>query len=195
MRLGGGGSFAPTLPLTLTQVSLTGPTTNLTVTDATTVLHHVQAARSIGIAGRRISVLNARRASAGLLLLSLLAAALLAWLAGRSAPDGEAAGIRRRYPSLLVAVAPMPTPAGRPVIEVVDFATLARLAERYGLLVLHWTRSGVDTFVVQDDATTYRYRAGSPPAAAAHTGAPGSGDLAEAAVAAEGLGGPDSLGH
>jgi hypothetical protein len=28
------------------------------------------------------------------------------------------------------------------------------------LLVLHWSRSGVETFVVQDDATTYRYRTG-----------------------------------
>ncbi len=35
---------------------------------------------------------------------------------------------------------------------------LARLAERYGPLVLHWTRSDIETFIVQDDPTTYRYR-------------------------------------
>jgi len=43
----------------------------------------------------------------------------------------------------------------------VDFATLAKLAERYQLLVLHWSRSDVETFVVQDQATTYRYRTGA----------------------------------
>jgi len=43
----------------------------------------------------------------------------------------------------------------------VDFATLAKLAERYQLLVLHWSRSDVETFVVQDQATTYRYRTGT----------------------------------
>jgi hypothetical protein len=52
----------------------------------------------------------------------------------------------------------MPAPQGRPVIDVTTFATLAKLAERYGLLVLHWTRSGVETFVVQDENITYRYR-------------------------------------
>jgi hypothetical protein len=39
-----------------------------------------------------------------------------------------------------------------------QFGTLARLAERYGLLVTHWTRDGVATYLVRDEATTYRYR-------------------------------------
>jgi hypothetical protein len=55
----------------------------------------------------------------------------------------------------------MPTPLGRPVVDVVDFSTLAKLAQRYGLLVMHWSRSNVETFVVQDEGTTYRYRAGT----------------------------------
>jgi hypothetical protein len=55
----------------------------------------------------------------------------------------------------------MSAPPGRPVVDVTEFATLARLAERYGLLVLHWTRSGVETFVVQDEGTTFRYRTGA----------------------------------
>jgi len=61
----------------------------------------------------------------------------------------------------LVEVQPLPSPPGRPVVDVVDFPTLAKLAERYGLLVLHWTRSDVDTFVVQDEGVTYRYRTGA----------------------------------
>jgi len=60
----------------------------------------------------------------------------------------------------------MPAPQGRPVIDVTTFSTLAKLAERYGLLVLHWSRSGVETFVVQDENITYRYRPGTEPAPA-----------------------------
>ena len=55
----------------------------------------------------------------------------------------------------------MTAPPGQPVVDVTEFAMLAQLTERYGLLVLHWTRSGVETFVVQDEGTTYRYRTGT----------------------------------
>ena len=44
------------------------------------------------------------------------------------------------------------------MVDVPDFAALAKLAERYGLLMMHWTRSGIDTYVVQDEGTTYRFR-------------------------------------
>jgi hypothetical protein len=60
-----------------------------------------------------------------------------------------------------VPVDPTPAPPGRPVIEVTEFTTLVKLAERYGLLILHWTRSDVETFVVQDEGTTYLYRTGA----------------------------------
>ena len=43
--------------------------------------------------------------------------------------------------------------------------TLAKLAERCGQLVMHWSRSDVETFVILDEGTTYRYRttsAGTP---------------------------------
>jgi hypothetical protein len=73
--------------------------------------------------------------------------------------EGEA--IRRRYASMLARVQPVPIPAGHRVIDVTTFPTLAKLADRYGLLVLHWARSDVETFIVQDENTTYRYRAGS----------------------------------
>jgi len=80
-------------------------------------------------------------------------------LSGRSVSVADARHVSTA--ALLLPVAPMPTPAGRPVVGVTEFRSLVRLAERYDLLVLHWTRSGVDTFVVQDDATTFRYRTGS----------------------------------
>jgi hypothetical protein len=52
----------------------------------------------------------------------------------------------------------MQLPHGRPIIDVTTFPVLAKLAERYGLLILHWARSGGETFVVQDENTTYRYQ-------------------------------------
>jgi hypothetical protein len=95
----------------------------------------------------------------------LLAIAAIAVLGQMPGAASEGAAIRRRYAALLAQVHPMATPPDRPVVEVTEFATLIKLAERYGLLVLHWSRSGVETFVVQYDGTTFRYRSGSNSAA------------------------------
>lgn len=92
---------------------------------------------------------------------ALLVAALIGLLVRMSASATEAAAIHRCYARMLVRVEPMPTPTERTVIDLVVFATLAKLAERYELLVLHWLRSDVETFVVHDQATTYRYRTGA----------------------------------
>ncbi|MCW2545671.1 MAG: hypothetical protein JWN96_131, partial [Mycobacterium sp.] len=90
-------------------------------------------------------------------LLAALGAAALAFLARRPV-SSEAERIGRRYARLLLPVEPLVQAPGHRIIDVTDFTTLARLAERYGLLVLHWNRSGIETFVVQDDSVTYRYR-------------------------------------
>lgn len=157
-----GAEFKPKLPLTLTplQLSLVGGEQALTVTDSATSQQTVLAPRTIGLNGWNITAATARVVSALLLFAVIVAGAVLLALARRAAPLDEAAGIRRRYSSLLVRVHPMTAPQGRPVIDVPGFATLAKLAERYGLLVLHWNRSGVETFIVQDESTTYRYRTG-----------------------------------
>jgi hypothetical protein len=67
-------------------------------------------------------------------------------------------GETRLVPPLLASLHPITTPTNRPVIEVAGFATLAKLAGRCGQFVLHWSRSDVDTFIVLDEGTTYRYR-------------------------------------
>jgi signal peptidase I len=157
--------FQPELALTLTplQLTLAGDEAALTVGDGGTAAIPQAAATTptIGLAGREMPVSTARILSLVMALGALIAAAALGFLARASAPATEAAAIRRRYSQMLVKVQPMPAPAGRPVVDVVDFATLAKLAERYELLVLHWSRSDVDTFVVQDQGTTYRYRTGT----------------------------------
>jgi hypothetical protein len=83
---------------------------------------------------------------------------VILFLTRRARRLDEAALIRRRFGRLLVTVQPTCIAAGRPLVDVTEMATLVRLAERYGLLILSWTRSGVATFLVQDENTTYRYR-------------------------------------
>jgi signal peptidase I len=155
-------AFVPSLHLSLDALRLALPAgSKLTAADSTALTRSTTEAGTFHVLRFPVGVAAGRRVATGLLALSLLAAALLAALWRRSSGDDEGATIRRRYASLLVAVQPMPAPSGRPVVEVTSFATLARLAERYGLLVLHWSRSDVETFVVQDESTTYRYRTGS----------------------------------
>jgi hypothetical protein len=157
-----GRSFAPPLRLILTpkQLVLAGDPTTLTVHDGAGAPGTAAVPRTLTLLGRQLTVAGARTLATAVTLLAGLAALGLALLARRTAPTSESAAIRRRYAPLLLPVHPMPTVAGHPVVDVTTFATLAKLAERYGLLVLHWTRSEVHTFIVQDESTTYRYRAG-----------------------------------
>ncbi|WP_024285452.1 signal peptidase I [Cellulomonas sp. KRMCY2] len=162
-------AFAPALHLLLSdlQLRLVGDASALTVVDAAVVDRVAETPRSIAFGNVSISVATGRAVSGWLALGSLLVAAALIVALRRMSLPGEDAEIRNRYGSMIVVVQPMVTPAGRPVVDVPEFATLAKIAERYGLLVLHWTRSGVGTFVVQDEGTTYRYRASvdAPPRA------------------------------
>jgi hypothetical protein len=49
-----------------------------------------------------------------------------------------------------------------PVIEVTEFATLAKLAERCGQLVMHWSRSDVETFVILGGRSVEPWKRGAP---------------------------------
>ncbi|MCH6471166.1 DUF5305 family protein [Sinomonas terrae] len=153
-------TFQPVLKLNLTplQLTLAG---DLTVTDTAAAASPGAVPRALEANGWNLTAADARVLSAVLLLAALLGGTALGYLSRRPAPGGEGAAIRRRYASLLVRVRPVTTAPGRPVIDVTSFATLAKLAQRYGLLVLHWTRSGIETFIVQDENNTYRYRTGA----------------------------------
>jgi hypothetical protein len=105
-----------------------------------------------------MTVATARKVSVYLALAALLAAVMLVLAARRSAPASESAEIQRRYGALLLRVDEVPSSPGRSVVNVSDFKSLARLAERYQLLVLHSFRDHRATFAVQDECTTYLYR-------------------------------------
>ena len=146
------------LSVTPLQMSMASDAKSLIAQNSTNVPHETQVPRTISLVGRHITVAQGRTVANDILLVALLGAAVLWLIARHTRPSNEGADIRRRYSNVLAAVAPITTPPDRPLIEVDAFATLAKLAERCGLLVMHWSRSGVDTFVVLDENTTYRYR-------------------------------------
>jgi signal peptidase I len=155
----GEAPFAPALRLTLSADQLVlDPGQSLTMKDSATVERTKSQPRTLDFAGREMVVSTARDMSTVLTGGSIFLAALLLLVIRGVSPTSEGVAIQRRYGPLLIEVEPMPTPAHRPVVDVTEFATLARLAERYGLLVLHWTRSRIETYLVQDEGTTYRYR-------------------------------------
>lgn len=158
-----GTTFAPSLPFTLTklQLAMAGPPSTLVVEEGASKAS-VAVARTLGF-GRLVLTVPVTRVLAGCLIAAAFVLGLvLLVVLHRSRPAGDGATIRRRYRPLLVNVDPTPEPAGRPVVDVLDFETLTRLAERYGLLILHWSRDGVESFVVHDDSTTYRYHVTTP---------------------------------
>lgn len=153
------GDFSPELPLTLTPTELTpAADASLRVEDSATVAATTQAPRTLSIVGHGLTAGTARPTALLLLCLAVLLGGLVAFLARVAPPATEATAFRRRHHHLLVPVEPVPAPPGRPIVDVTDLATLARLAERYGQLVLHWSRGDVETFLVQDEGTTYRFR-------------------------------------
>lgn len=157
-----GETFAPSLDLVLAPLTLAlaEGADSLEARQTATAAPVAAGPRPLDLLGVQVTESTARLVAIALLAVALLAAAGLAVAARWLGPTSEAAGIRRRYAALLLLVEPIPLQPGRPVVDVPQFASLARLAERYGLLVLHWNRSGVETFVVQDEGTTYRYRTG-----------------------------------
>ena len=77
-------------------------------------------------------------------------------VARRRRDEDDLARGRRLLGRLLLEVEPLPLEGSR-VIDVPGPRDLARLAERYGLLVLHWAEADEHVFVVQDEGTTYRW--------------------------------------
>jgi hypothetical protein len=155
----GGGTFAPRFQLALTDLVLK-PTGNFSAKGTAKTRGTQKAPAQLRALGQGVAVTAARTAGAVALLLSLLTAAVLAAIARLTGPVAEADRVRARYGQLILSVLPVALPAGRPVIDVPEVDSLARLAERYGLLVLHWSRGEIDTYVVQDESTTFRYRTG-----------------------------------
>jgi signal peptidase I len=157
-----GGTFEPELRFALTplQLSLVGGPSTLEAVDPTTTQSPDPAQSAQGtfaLAGYEVRVASVRTASVALIVGSLALLCLVGLISTRRTAS-EGAAIKRRYASILLPVEPMTSPPGRPIVDVTDFAALAKLSERYGLMVMYWNRANVDTFTVHDDGITYRYR-------------------------------------
>jgi signal peptidase I len=170
-----GDVFAPELPLTLTATELApADGASLHLEDSATVPATTPEPRTLTLVGHELTAGVARPASLLLLALGLVVGGMAALRARLAPPPTEAAALRRRYGHLLVPVAPVTAPPGRPVVDVTELATLAKVAERYGLVILHWSRDGAETFVVQDDGVTYRFHVAARVRAGRHEGMAGA---------------------
>lgn len=151
--------FMPAIEFALTplQLALVTKPEDLVVTRESGSASQAPSQRMVGLYRWHVAAVTARAVSIVALIMAMLAGALMAVsLRGRSdVSEGEF--IRRRYAALLVRIQPLPSPEGRPITTVDTFATLARLAERYGLLILHWAENDKETFIVRDENATYRY--------------------------------------
>lgn len=159
IRAADGGHFRAELPFILDTVSLrlaNGEETPVVAHDA--AAPDVPRAPELSVLGYAVPIAPARTASLVALLLVLVACAGIGLWGRRTIGAPEPVRIQQRYGSLLLSVEPVALPLGRPLVEVPVMADLARLAERYGLMVMHWCRGGVHTYVVLEEQTTYRYR-------------------------------------
>jgi hypothetical protein len=181
-----GQTFTPrlTFALTPTQLQLASEKPQLEFRDSAAPVPGATRANSVEIAGRSLEV-SALRVVSGGASAAALTVLVMVVLAERRRSENEAVAVPRKYRGLLLEVEPIISPPGRPIVDVADFDALAKLAQRYGLLVMHWTRSHVQTFVVHDDGIIYRFRVDGtvrttsppPPAVLTPPQAPGALDV------------------
>jgi signal peptidase I len=109
------------------------------------------------VAGFTLSYATIAWLALGGFLLSGALCAGLAVLLKRNRAFDEAARIRSRYGHLLVPIL-VGEDLGWPPVDVTSFKALARLAESAGQLILHHQADAVDTYLVNDSGTVYRYQ-------------------------------------
>ncbi|MFI1993294.1 signal peptidase I [Actinoplanes sp. NPDC020271] len=161
-----GSTFEPQLALTFSELQLAlanGPT-SLVVSQSGSTSGGGIYPRQISVLGRDLMTAGeARKYAVWLLLVAVAGAIGIGLMALRQVPLATRAQIQRRYGHLLVPVEPMDSKQGETVVTVASVPALVKLAEKYGQMILTWTRSdGADDFVVRDDGVIYRYRIVSP---------------------------------
>lgn len=165
IRSADGETFAPrlTFALTPTALRLASEKPQMEFLDSAVPTVGAPRANSVEIAGRSVEV-SALRVGAGGASAVAVSVLVMVVLAGHHRRSGNGAGTAPpKYRGLLLEVEPIISPPGRPIVDVVHLDALAKLAERFGVLVMHWTRSNVQTFVVHDDGIIYRHRVDGTP--------------------------------
>jgi hypothetical protein len=94
-------------------------------------------------------------------LIALAGALILAVLVARSPTFAESARIQSKYGHRIVPIS-AGADLGWPAIDVSSIKALARLAEASGQLILHNHDGDVDTYLVNDEGSVYRYQVQLP---------------------------------
>jgi hypothetical protein len=141
-----GGSGQPSHPLVAFASSQRGSVSGITT-----------ATNTLGVAGHSLSVQTIRWSALGGFLLAV-AIALVTLLLRRGQPFEEAARIEEQYGHLIVPIVNADD-LGWPPIDVTSIQALVRLAQSGERLILHHRGNGVDTYLVNDEGTVYRYQA------------------------------------
>jgi signal peptidase I len=116
---------------------------------------------TFSIAGHNLSYSAIGWLALGGFLLFGALSALLAVLLKRNQAFDEATRIRARYGHLLVPIL-IGEDLGWPPVDVTNFKALVRLAEAAGQVILHHQADAVDTYLVNDNGTVYRYQISLP---------------------------------
>jgi signal peptidase I len=135
--------------------------TGLTSTAEGKVATVASVPNTLSIAGHVLRYSTIAELALGGLLLAGALSVFLGVLLKRNHAFDEAARIRARYGHLLVPVL-VGEDLGWPPVDVTSFKALARLAESSGQLVLHHQADAVDTYLVNDNGTVYRYQISLP---------------------------------
>jgi hypothetical protein len=103
-------------------------------------------------------VLTARPIAVVLFAAALLALAVASLGAAQRGDLDEAGRIPARYGGRIIEIEAMETPGGYGLVDVRHIETLVDVADRVERPVLHQQSSAGDTYLVEGDATVYRYR-------------------------------------
>lgn len=112
----------------------------------------------VSLAGASVSVDTLWAISIGGFLLSVLSVVLLSVLVKRSEPFGEAGKIQAQFGHLIVPIAGTADDLAWAPFDVPNIDALVRLAQACDRLILHYREGTLDTYLVNDEGTVYRYQ-------------------------------------
>jgi hypothetical protein len=99
-----------------------------------------------------------RAVGVGGVVLAVLSILLLVVLIKRTAPFGESGRIQAQYGHLIVPIAGTAEDLAWAPFDVPNIEALVRLAEACDRLILHYREDTLDTYLVNDEGTVYRYQ-------------------------------------
>jgi signal peptidase I len=162
-------TFSPLLSFQLgaTQLQPQGPSGNLTSprrgfvdTRHATVTVASSRANPLHLFGHALGVNLLRLLAAVGLLVSVLTALVLGIMLQRLRRLAEPEQIQAQYRHVIVPIADDAGFSGQEPVDLDSMEALVRLSEHYGRLILHSRRNGADSYLLDDGAVIYRYRAG-----------------------------------